>query len=895
MSAASTQCSRCKRNTATPFGGTGVCLHCAGLRALALDLDDEVDSLDPTAAITGAPSRDRSGLPERIGPYEIVDELGRGGMARVFAARQPRLDRLVALKVLGTGPSNEALEQRFLREIQTVARLRHPHIVAIHDSGRADGYVYFAMDYIEGGDFAQRLRMHPLPARTIAVLLEKIAAALAYAHGEGVLHRDLKPSNILLDGDEPRLADFGLAAQLEAGGDLTVASAVLGTPHYLAPEAVKSGSAALSAASDLYALGVILYEALAGRTPFAGASSAELPVLLQNSEPPPLRLLAPGTPRDLETICLKCLERDPARRYPSTAVFAADLRHFLAGEPIVARPPGKRERFRRFARKHRTFIAVAGGTGAALAAGIAVSTALAIRATRAERRASQQAAAATAIVNFLKDDLLGKAMSENRPDPTLKVRTVLERASEGVGARFVAQPEIESAIREVLGVTYGGVGDYVRMHHHLERALELSRRERGPDDLHTLEIENSYASALSNIGRDAEAEPIKTRILADFQKRLGEDAPLTLRTADDLGSLLFNQGKFALAEPLLRRTIELLGRAPTPNPFATASAVNNLALVLDRLGRSAEGRELAAKGLEQLRRESGAESESAIILAVTLAGLDGRAGHLDQAVKQLEETLMLSQRILDGEHPTTLGVMNSLAVAYLSQNRVKDAEPLLVRTLDGRRRVLGPTHPLTYSAETSLAAAYRASGRLAEAIELARQILEKRTRQLLPEHPSTLRSMEMLGSMYTENHQPGEAVPLLRQALELRQRVLGVDHPETLATMRSLARALDQQGPLESTESFLRGSLLLHEKKIPTDWKTAGVRSQLGSVLARRGQFSEAETLLLEAYKQLREPLTGAPAARAQQTTETAAELAKLYSAWGRPETAREWSKPGGR
>lgn len=895
MPAASPLCPRCQRNTATPFGGTSVCLHCAGLRALALDLDENADSLESAVTAPSLKSGERSGLPERIGPYEIVDELGRGGMARVFAARQPRLDRLVALKVLGTGPTNESLEQRFLREIQTVARLRHPHIVAIHDSGRADGYVYFAMDYIEGGDFAQRLRARPLPARTIAVLLEKIAAALAYAHGEGVIHRDLKPSNILLDGDEPRLADFGLAAQLESGGDLTVASAVLGTPHYLAPEAVKSGSAALSAASDLYALGVILYEALAGRTPFAGASSAELPGLLQNSEPPPLRLLAPGTPRDLETICLKCLERDPARRYPSTAVFAADLRHFLAGEPIVARPPGKRERFGRFARKHRTLIAVAGGTGAALAAGIAVSTALAIRATRAERRASQQAAAATAIVNFLKDDLLGKAMSENRPDPTLKVRTVLERASAGVGARFVAQPEIESAIREVLGVTYGGVGDYVRMHHHLERALELSRRERGPDDLHTLEIENSYASALSNIGRDAEAEPIKTRILADFQKRLGEDAPLTLRTADDLGSLLFNQGKFALAEPLLRRTVELLGRASPPNPFATASAVNNLALVLDRLGRAREARELAAKGIEELRRTSGAESESAVILAVTLAGLDGRAGHLDQAVSRLEETQTLATRILGADHPTTLGAMNSLAVAYLSLNRVRDAEPLLVRTIDARRRVLGTDHPLTYSTETSLAAAYRASGRLAEAIELSRVILEKRTRQIGPKHPSTLRSMDLLGAMYTENHQPEAAVPLLRETLELRQQVLGVDHPDTLATMRSLGRAIDQQGPLEPTENFLRGSLLLHEKKMPKDWKTAGVRSQLGSVLARRGRFAEAETLLLGAHEQLREPLTGAPAARAQQAGETAAELAKLYSAWGKPDAAHEWEKKSGR
>jgi serine/threonine protein kinase len=326
-------CPLCHRETASPGSAGGVCLMCAGTRALALDLGTDVEPEIPAPAFDTA----FPGLPERIGPYEIIDELGAGGMARVFAARQPRLDRLVALKVVSAGQARTDFAQRFLREAQTVARLRHPHIIALHDSGRAEGCLYFAMDYVEGGDLATRLKTGPFPPAAAAKLVEKVAQGLAYAHAAGVLHRDLKPSNILLDGNEPLLADFGLAASRESGGDLTRESAVLGTPHYLAPEALLGGSAAMSVASDLYALGVVLYELLTGHTPHAGVSPAGLASRIQQAEPAPPGSLRPGIPRDLATICLKCLERDPARRYADAGALAEDLRRC---RPPPALPAG---------------------------------------------------------------------------------------------------------------------------------------------------------------------------------------------------------------------------------------------------------------------------------------------------------------------------------------------------------------------------------------------------------------------------------------------------------------------------------------------------------------------------------------------------------------------------
>ncbi len=311
-------------------------------------------------------------MPAEIGPYELLNEIGRGGMGVVYTARQKGLDRLVALKVIAGGrlAGGEA-EMRFAREAQMAARLRHPNIVAVHESGRADGCAYFSMDFLEGGDLAERMRRKPYTSREAAELMLKVAEGIAYAHREDIIHRDLKPSNILLDREEPRIADFGLAAPLEAGGDLTAYTSVLGTPHYLAPEAFAQGSAAMSASSDIYALGAILYEMLTGRAPFAGASPAELPSFVLSREPVGPRVLNPTVDRDLETICLACLEKNPARRYATAEALAEDLWLYLEGKPIVARPVSPLGRFVRWARRRPALAA----SWLLLAALAAVSTA----------------------------------------------------------------------------------------------------------------------------------------------------------------------------------------------------------------------------------------------------------------------------------------------------------------------------------------------------------------------------------------------------------------------------------------------------------------------------------------------------------------------------------------
>ncbi len=495
-----TSCPRCGAASAHPFAGAGgVCLRCAGERAFALGSNAPFDSVTPDEVFEQAARADTSALdaPAHIGPYEIIEELGRGGMGRVYAARQSGLGRIVALKVLSLGPgAPPELEMRFLREAQTVARLRHPHIIAIHDSGRATGHVYFSMDYIEGGDLSRRLRERPVSVHEAATLVAKVAAALAHAHAEGVLHRDLKPSNILLDGVEPRLADFGLAAQLETSGDFTSASGVFGTPHYLAPEAMRGGGAALSAASDLYALGVVLYALLTGRTPFAGASPAELPALVYDTDPPALRLLAPAVPPDLETICLKCLERDPTRRYASAVALAEDLRRFLAGEPILARPISGAGRFLRWCHR-RPALAAIWFLVTAMAVGSTVASFWILRArTAAEKSLVIARTAEAAGRERLREAKLGEARAIRRTAlpgrraealaalaEAAKIRPGIDLRNEALAALWLTDVHASATWNLATGgpaaITFDPSGQIAAV-----EMIDVTGTERGPATIH---------------------------------------------------------------------------------------------------------------------------------------------------------------------------------------------------------------------------------------------------------------------------------------------------------------------------------------------------------------------------------------------------------------------------
>jgi eukaryotic-like serine/threonine-protein kinase len=327
-----------------------------------------------------------------FGDYELLEEIARGGMGIVYRARQVSLNRVVAIKMLLSGPlSSPESVKRFRAEASAAASLQHPNIVAIHEVGVHDGHQYFAMDFVQGQSLARLLAAGPLPAKRAVAYLKTIAEAIHYAHERGLLHRDLKPSNVLIDeADQPRVTDFGLAKRLEGDLELTLSGQVLGSPNYMPPEQAGAKRGQLSRRSDVYALGAMLYHLLTGRPPFVGETIANTLARVIDSEPVTPRLLNPSVPRDLETLCLKCLEKEPGKRYPTAQVLVDELNRFLRGEPVQARPVIPLEKVWRWCRRNPK-TAILGATVILLLFTVAIgSTLAAVRINRAERARTEE-------------------------------------------------------------------------------------------------------------------------------------------------------------------------------------------------------------------------------------------------------------------------------------------------------------------------------------------------------------------------------------------------------------------------------------------------------------------------------------------------------------------------
>jgi serine/threonine protein kinase len=303
--------------------------------------------------------------------YEVLRELGRGGMGVVYQARQLGFNRLVALKMILSGSyAGDDERDRFRIEAEAVARLQHPNIVQVHEVGEHEGKPFFSMEFCPGGGLDKKLNGTPLPPKEAAALVETLARAMQAAHDKGVIHRDLKPANVLLAEDgAPKILDFGLAKKLDEEG-LTATGAVMGTPSYMAPEQAAGKTRDIGPGTDVYALGAILYECLTGRPPFKGPTTLDTLAQVLADEPVRPRQLQPTTPRDLETICLKCLEKQPGRRYGTAAELADDLGRWQRGEPVRARPVGGWERTLKWVRRHPQQTALYGLLLAAFVLGI---------------------------------------------------------------------------------------------------------------------------------------------------------------------------------------------------------------------------------------------------------------------------------------------------------------------------------------------------------------------------------------------------------------------------------------------------------------------------------------------------------------------------------------------
>jgi tetratricopeptide (TPR) repeat protein/tRNA A-37 threonylcarbamoyl transferase component Bud32 len=770
-------------------------------------------------------------VPERIGRYVVKGVIGSGGMGTVFRAVQEDPRRQVALKVMKRGVASEKALRRFQSEAQLLARLRHPNIAQIYEASTHDdgggGVPYFAMEYVPGArPITQYAREHGLSTNERLRLFSKVCHAVHHGHQKGIIHRDLKPGNILVDADgEPKIIDFGVARSTDSDLALTTLQTdigqLIGTLQYMSPEQCEADPDELDIRSDVYALGVVLYQLLCGVLPYDVTRLALHEAARVICDETPLRPShhSRRLRGDVETISLKALEKERRRRYQSAADLGRDIERYLSDEPIEARPPTLRYQLTKFARRNRGLVAALATVAAVLIVATVISLDFALAAQRerrhaegvseelrravqyatnmqeqaeenfrhaveqtkiaeeARRRAEAEAANAEAMNEFLTNDLLAAVApsAERGQGRDVLMRDVLDAASERIeeaarpDGRFAGKPLIEASVRAALGRTYRHLGEHAEAELHLGRARRLREANLGAEHEDTLRTFIDLANLYYVQGRFAEAEELYRFVYHTGEQSHGLRSQVALSAMTNLASVYRMQGRYEDAEALMLKALEAQRSALGVSHRSTLGTMNNLANVYWSQGRYADAEPLYREAVEVKRQSLGPEHPSTLLSYSNLASVCERVGRYAEAESIHLEVLSIRKRILGAEHPRTVNTMSSLATVYRGQGRLDEAEVLVQEALVIRQEHLGPDHPDTLRSLSELATVHLLQERYADAEPLLMQALEARTRVFGAEHPRTLEALSDLATLYSEDGRHAEAELLMVRTYEARK------------------------------------------------------------------------------------------------------------------------------
>jgi serine/threonine protein kinase/tetratricopeptide (TPR) repeat protein len=746
-----------------------------------------------------------------IGPYRLLEQIGEGGMGLVFMAEQTQpVRRKVALKVLKPGMDTRQVVARFEAERQALALMDHPNIAKVFDGGTtgepaasAAGYAapgavhpaanaagspgrpYFVMELVRGVAITEFCDQHRLTTRQRLELFVTVCQAVQHAHQKGIIHRDLKPSNVLVTLHDtmavPKVIDFGIAKA--TSGPLTERTLfthfaqMIGTPLYMSPEQAEMNGLDVDTRSDVYALGVLLYELLTGTTPFTTealrrAGLDEMRRIIREEEPPTPsqrlntldaqasttvaerrgvdgRRLGQVLRGELDWIVMRALEKDRNRRYESASAFAADVQRYLSDEAVSACPPSAGYRLRKFVRRYRRPLLTAGVIAGALMAATGVSIWQAARATEAqhqaetdrdrartaegqaktnlerakeaEQRATTEAASAKAVSDFL-GDLFGQAASAPPPgrefteDPYLTVKEALDRAEARIGQRFQDQPLVEAAIGMAIGKAYNSLSDPGRAVPHFERALALRKAHLGPADPGTLDSMQALSGAYLWAGRHSESIALRHQLLEERRARLGPDHPEVLECMTALADAYRWASQLDMSRQLFEEVLEKRRILFGPTHRATLDIMTLLGGVHEAAGRFEEAIHLNVKILEVLKAKKESETEWAYSIRIQIARSCMRVGRFDQADRLLREVLQYYQN-RDDSHARGFGLATSggwLALSLVLQERYAEAVPI-AREAAGLYAKHAPNHARRFYYEGVLGAALLGQKKYAEA------------------------------------------------------------------------------------------------------------------------------------------------------------------------------------
>jgi eukaryotic-like serine/threonine-protein kinase len=829
-----------------------------------------------------------------IGPYKLLQQIGEGGMGVVYMAEQEQpVRRRVALKVIKPGMDTAQVVARFEAERQALALMDHPNIARVLDAGATEsGRPYFVMELVNGiliTEYCDQARLTP---RGRLELFVPVCRAIQHAHQKGVIHRDIKPSNVmitLVDGrPTPRVIDFGVAKatgqRLTERSLFTQFGAIVGTLEYMSPEQAELSALDVDTRSDVFSLGVLLYELLTGSTPLERsrlreAGFAEILRRIREEEPPtpstrlsgsgealpsiaasrhtePTRLarLVRG---ELDWIAMRALEKDRTRRYDSVGSLAADVERYLADEAVEACPPSRRYRLGKFARKHRVALFTAAAFAAVLLAATAVSGYLALRASAAEQLAksrladSEQARKQAEAVS----DFMVEAFGKTDPDQDgrdLKVVDMLEAAEGRLGLQFAGSPAIHGALLRSLGDTYRALGLPDRAVEVATRALPLIEGSLGPDHPETLFCRNSLACAYADANRRADAIPLAQKTLELAKARFGRDHGETIDFRNTLVGIYSAAGRAADAVSLGEESLRLAEASLGPDHESTLAIRQNLTMAYTSVGRPADAVGLGEKALRLAEASLGPDHNTTRATRASLSYAYLKVGRIPEAIALGEENLRRQESRLGPDHPLTIMVRSDLGDCYRDAGRMAEALPLYEKNDKLASARLGPDHYLSRECRVKLADSLLKVGRTPEAIPLLEGLEKQFAAKPGPDHPETMGLRALLAESYRRAGRKAEGIAMDEGTVRLARAKTAPPLPSPIVDAR-LAEDYEAAGRWDDLIALRRGACEVAIAVVgPADLQAEVCRSQLSQAYVLAGRVDEAIAVEDEALKLLK-------------------------------------------
>jgi serine/threonine protein kinase len=870
------------------------CRGDSGLRArvealLAADAAASVVFLEPISArssTTGAAASEAPGTV--IGHYELLDKIGEGGFGTVWMAEQKEpVKRRVALKILKLGMDTKQVVARFDQERQALALMDHPNIARVFDAGATEtGRPYFVMELVKGVPMLEYCDGERLDTQARLALFVDVCHAIQHAHQKGIIHRDIKPSNVLVtmhDGKPvPKVIDFGIAkatsAELTAMTLFTEHRQILGTPAYMSPEQAEMTDLDIDTRSDIYSLGVLLYELLTGTTPFdvrelLQQGFAEMMRVIKEVDPhkPSTRVSTMGDtatetaerrsikPRklsvllrgDLDWIVMRCLEKDRTRRYESASGLALDVQRHLSGEAVEAAPPSAAYRFRKFIRRNKGAAITTSIVAAALVAGL-IGTLWQANIAEQERdiarheaaRADERAIAAEKAEAEARRLAISEA--EQRAEAQ-KQRAAAEESARAEKARAEELKQVSEFQAKMLAdidPTEAGL----RLGRDLRERFDAALAKTGASQADRDARAQSFARDLAQVNStDAAAKMIDSTILAPAVAAVAsqfKDQPVVdASLRQTLAELFATLGLYDEAQPLQESALATRRRVLGEEHPDTLSSINDMGHLLELRGKRAETEPFYREALEKRRRALGEEHPETLSSMSNLGNLLRSLGRPDEAEPLVRDSLAIDRRVLGNEHRDTLICLNIMGYLRIDQGRLKEAEPYWREAYETGKRVLGADDKDTLVFTNNMGGLMNALGRPKEAEQFYREAYEATRRVRGEEHPSTLSCVSNLAATLSKEGLYAEAEKLLVATLAARRRTLGSDHPDTLGTLFTLGSMYRDQRKLDEAEKCLR-ECYYGRRRVLGEQHPDTISSLIGlaKLSLNTGKLSEAES-----------------------------------------------------